>query len=186
MRNRSIINFTLSVLLLFVFGSCGGGLGGSPPVFKNIDLTVTNFISNCKAGDAANGTGLNDVNYTATIIVTYNQNGNGTTYIAHQTQTVTAPVGANKGTFVKSINIPSNKAFRVKVIIDASECSICNVGGCPLIEQPIGGQIYYAVNKPYWEITGQWAEHPQNARTMTPVPKPRSIPVSCQCQVKKN
>lgn len=169
--------------MIFIFVKCnppGGNIS-----FKNINLTVTNFISNCKAGDATNGTGINDVNYIATITVSYSPNNNNQ-YIPHQTYTQSSPSGPNKGTFSKTINIPSNRPFKIEVTIDATECSICALTGCPLIVQQINGIDYYFVNKPFWKSTWQWATYNPNTMSLSPQPQPRTIPVSCPCQIKKN
>lgn len=181
-KNVNIFKLLLVVTVALV--NCNPPPSGGTN-FKDITLTVTNFMSDCKAGDINNGTGTSDVNYIATIVVTYSPNNNNT-YIPHTTYPVAAPSGPNKGTISRMITIPTNRPFKVEVTIDASECSICSLTGCPLSPQLIGGIFYYFVNKPYWKSTWQWATYGPNTMTLAPESMPRSIPVTCPCHVKKN
>ena len=179
------MNVFITLFLIALFLANCTSVPSNGVNFKNINLTVTNFISDCKAGDISIGTGINDVMYDATIVVSYSPSNNNS-YIPHMTYTQLSPSGPNRGTFTKTIEIPTNKTFKIEVTINATECSICALTGCALSPQLIGGIEYYFVNRPYWKSSSVYANFSPNSLTFTPQFMPRTVPVTCPCQVKKN
>lgn len=171
------------LLILVNLQFCSTKLPSNDIQYKDIQLKVANFIKDCKAGDI-NGTSGNDVNYTAEITVYEVRGSNSFSQI--DSKSIAAPSGADKSTFTTTIRVADNKSTRIKVVIDATECSKCQAS-CNSYTVNENGSAYSINGKPFWIYDNSFSPGSiSSSLTVSPRFNPRnpSSPTCTECKIK--
>jgi hypothetical protein len=101
-------------------------------------------------------------------------------------RTYDSPAGNDKSIFIGDIQIPISGGYYIRAIVDATDCSLCNVGsGCnPINDYQLMVQKNNA--KPYWFGQKFFDNSSLSKYELQPLGRPRSLTSSpdCNCKVK--